>query len=301
MSTLRIAILFLMSAFAFRGVNAEDLRKPRLVLDCDTANEIDDLFAILRMIKQDKLEVVGLNSTQWFHYLGDPKSVEASQRDNEDLLQALEISGLPTPLGSSEPFGKPWGSDEPKDSPAAQFIITQAKATPANEKLIVVCTGASTNLASAIKLAPEIAPKIKAYVLGFKFDPETGVWDKSEFNVRRDLDAADFLFNQPELEVHVMPLHVSGQLKFDRDDTFAKHRSMGKVGDYLTQKWKTKFSDHSTWTMWDIALVQALIHPDLATESQVTTPPENLQRKVWMYDSIQADVMKIDYWQAVSQ
>ncbi|WP_165440801.1 nucleoside hydrolase [Rubripirellula amarantea] len=277
-----------------------EVKKPRVVLDCDTANEIDDLFAIARMMKQDELNVVGLSSAQWFHYLGNPKSVEASQRDNEDLLQVMNVTGLPMPQGSSEPFGKPWGGEQPKDSPAAQFIISQAKKTPDGEKLIVICTGASTNLASAIKLAPEIAPKIKAYVLGFAYDFEMGVWNKSEFNVRRDLNAADYLLNHLELELHVMPLEVSGQLKFDRDDTFSRHEAMGELGKYLTQKWKSKFEGSETWVMWDVALVEALIHPHLASEKQVTTPPENRKRMVWMYDSIQVDSMKDDYWQAVT-
>ncbi|TWU56403.1 ribonucleoside hydrolase RihC [Rubripirellula tenax] len=272
----------------------------RLILDCDTANEIDDLYAIVRMMKQDAFDVVGLTSSQWFHYLGDPKSVEASQKDNEDLMRVLGRSDVPMPQGSPEPLGKPWGGDDAKDSVAAQFIIAQARATPADEHLIVVCTGASTNLASAIKIAPEIAAKIKAYILGFQYDASTGVWNKSEFNIRRDLNAADFLLNQRDLELHIMPTSVSKQLTFDRDDTFTRQQSMGELGRYLTQKWKTKFPNSTTWTMWDLALVESLLHPEMASEKQVNTPPENNQRKVWMYDSIDAAAMKQDYWQTAT-
>ncbi len=40
----------------------------KLILDCDTANEIDDWYAIVHTLRQDKFEVFPLNSAQWFHY-----------------------------------------------------------------------------------------------------------------------------------------------------------------------------------------------------------------------------------------
>ena len=48
--------------------------------------------------------------------------------------------------------------------------------------------------------------------------------------------------------------------------------------------------------MWDVALVEAIADPGLATERQVTTPPENVQRRVWMYHSIDVESMKSDFW-----
>lgn len=278
-----------------------DHPRPRMILDADTANEIDDLFAIMRMLQQDQFDLLGITSAQWFHYLGERQSVEASQADNEELCRAMGRTDLPLPMGSSEPMGRPWGGEEPKNSAAAQFIIEQAKQTPEGEQLVVVCIGASTNLASAIKLAPEILPKLKAYVLGFQYDVAEGIWNKSEFNIRRDLNAADFLLNHRGLELHVMPTSVSGQLKFERDATFRELHPLGDAGALLTEKWKTKFGESKTWTMWDVALVEAILVPELASEKQVTTPPENVQRRVWMYDSIDATRMKIDFWNQVKR
>jgi inosine-uridine nucleoside N-ribohydrolase len=275
-----------------------DRAKPKLILDCDTANEIDDLYAIVRMLRQEKFHVLGLNSAQWFHYKTDLRSVYASQRLNEDLVRLLGRPDLPTPVGSEQPMGEPWGGDTPKDSPAAQFIIQAALKMPAGQKLYVVCTGASTNLASAIKLRPEIAPRIKAYVLGFWYDHKRGVWNKSEFNVRRDLNAANFLLDCKELELHVMPASTAAALKFDQADSFRRQARMGPVGAYLTARWLSRFPEAKTWIMWDVALIEALIHPHLAAEKQVTTPPENVQRKVWLYHHIDAEAMRSDFWKA---
>lgn len=271
----------------------------RVVLDCDTANEIDDFYAIARMVRQDKAKVLCLSSAQWVHYLGERDSVGGSQRDNEEILSVMGITDLPTPKGSAEPMGKPWGGTDAKDSAAAQFIIDAAMKTPDGKKLSVICTGASTNLASAIKLSPKIAPRIRAYILGFQYDVERKVWNKSEFNIRRDLNAADFLLDQSDLELHVMPTSVSGQLKFDQSDSFDRQSRMGKLGQLLTEKWTARFLDSKRWTMWDVALVEAFLDPSVATEAQVKTPPENTPRNVWMYTDIDEVEMQRRFWEAV--
>ena len=284
---------------AFSGDVVGQTKKQKLILDADTANEIDDMYAIARMLNQDKFEVLALTSCQWIHYLAEDDSVGASQRENEDLIKLLGKSDLPMPLGSKEPMGKPWGGDDPKDSPAAQFIIKSAKAASPDEKLIVVCLGASTNLASAIKMEPECAKNIDAYLLGFKYDFEKSVWNKSSFNIRRDLNAADYVLNCKELNLHVMPSNVARSLTFPRDKTFARHEKMGALGVHLTAKWKARFAEFKNWVMWDLALVEAMIQPKFATLKKIDTPPENVHRKVWVYDSIRVQPMRDDYWATV--
>ncbi len=295
--TLWSIVLLLIVLSVSKTVVAQN--RPHLILDADTANEIDDLYAITRMLKQDKYEVLALTSTQWIHYLAEEDSVVGSQRENEALVRLLDMTELPTPIGSKEPMGKPWGGEEAKDSPAAQFIINAAKATSPESKLIVVCLGASTNLASAIKLKPSIASNIDAYLLGFRYDHAKQIWNKSSFNVRRDLNAADYLLNCRALNLHVMPANVARPLTFARDETFDRHEEMGELGAHLTAKWKARFADFKTWVMWDLALVEAVLHPELATMKQCSTPPENTARKVWVYDSIQVQPMRDDYWKIV--
>ena len=299
--TLLLRFLFILCfvlivSWAANSSLAQQVALPRVIVDADTANEIDDHYAIVRMLNQDKFKVLGLTSAQWIHYLGEADSVEASQRENEALLKLLGKEDLPNFLGSKEPMGKPWGGTDAKDSAAAQFIIAQAKRLPPGEKLIVVCTGASTNLASAIKLQPKIASQIKLYLLGFQYDFESGVWNKSEFNIRRDLNAADFVLDQKDLEVHVMPVSVAKQLTFSRQKTFSRNEKLGELGAYLTKRWQDHASGQDTRIIWDLALVEALIRPELAKQVQVSGPPENTARKVWMYSQIDADAMRSDFW-----
>ncbi|MEM9354261.1 MAG: nucleoside hydrolase [Planctomycetota bacterium] len=277
------------------------------MLDADTANEIDDLFAITRVVCQDRFETLCLNSAQWRHYLSSQwclpgeSSVDASHRFNRELLDSLGVRGLPLHRGSEEPLGKPWGGSEPKDSPAAQAIIAAARETPPADKLTVVCLGASTNLASAIAIEPAIVPRLRVYVLGFTYEHDRGVWNKSEFNIRRDLNAADLLLNTQGLELHVMPTNVAKDLTFDRRDTFDRLAELGPAGELLVDKWNARFEDYETWIMWDVALVEALLRPELAEQSTVSTPPENTPRQISVYSAIDAPQMRRSYWKALQR
>ena len=271
------------------------------LLDADTANEIDDLYAIAYLLEADSVDWVGLTSAQWFHQYSGDSTVHQSQRLNEELLALAGRSDLPHPIGADSSMGMPWGGYEARNSPAAQFIIEQARAMNAGEKLTVMCIGASTNLASALALAPDITERIRAYVLGFQYDTTGGVWNKDEFNIRRDLNAANYLLDAEGLELHVMPTSVAGRYQFAQDSTFARLDRSGPVGQYLKQRWQSFAPDSRQWTMWDVALLQAYLSPRQATEIQVTTPPENTRRSVWMYTDIDPQAMAEDFWHRLLQ
>ncbi len=290
-----IVLLGASSCAILRGT-ALPRRDIPMILDADTANEIDDLYAIARVLSEKRIDLLALNSAQWFHRLSPINSVQASQELNEDLLRIMDRQDIPAPLGSQDAFGMPWGGEEPRDSPAAQTIIQTAREYSPGRKLNVVCIGASTNLASAIKLAPDIIPNIRAWVLGFRYDVKEGIWDKSEFNIRRDLNAADYLLNTEELELHIMPVSVAESYTFDREATFRRLEQYGELGDYLEQAWRSRFPGSATWIMWDVALLEAMLHPEHATERLVRTPPENVERKVFMYTAIDADALRRDFW-----
>lgn len=283
-------------------VEAQSQRTPpnhqptRFILDADTANEIDDLYAIAYLFGEDSVEWLGLNSAQWFHVHSGDSTVYQSQVLNEELLTLAGYSELPHPIGADLIMGQPWGGYQPRDSPAAQLIIKEARAGSPEERLVVMCIGASTNLASAIALAPDIKENIVAYVLGFQYSETGDFWNKDEFNIRRDLNAANYLLNAEGLELHVMPTSTAKQYRWKKDLTFAKLEECGEVGNYLQQAWQRRFPDSEQWTMWDVAALQAFLHPEWATEIEVLTPPENTRRKVWIYTDIDEKAMTEDYW-----
>jgi hypothetical protein len=48
--------------------------------------------------------------------------------------------------------------------------------------------------------------------------------------------------------------------------------------------------------MWDVALLQGFLQPEQAPEISVMTPPENIQRAVWLYTDIDEEAMENDFW-----
>ena len=291
-----ILVLFSASTCAILRETALPRRDIPMILDADSANEIDDLYAIARVLSEQRIDLLALNSAQWFHRMSPVNSVQASQVLNEDLLRIMRRQDIPAPLGSQDAFGLPWGGEEPRDSPAAQTIIQTAREFSPGNKLNVVCIGASTNLASAMKLAPDIVPNIRAWVLGFRYDADEGIWDKNEFNIRRDLDAADYLLDAEELELHIMPVTVAADYTFDREDTFRRLEDYGQLGDYLEQAWRSHAPGSNTWIMWDVALIEAMLNPENTDKRLVRTPPENRERKVHMYTRIDINALRQDFW-----
>lgn len=275
--------------------------RPKLILDSDTANEIDDLFAIARLLRDTRVELLGLSSAQWFHVWSGDSTVYRSQQLNEQLLTLAGRLDVAHPLGADLMMGKPWGDYDPRPSPAAHFIIQAVKALPPGEKLAVMCIGASTNLASAIALDTTIAERISAYMLGFRYHFEAAYWDKDEFNIRRDLNAANYLLNRSDLELHIMPISVAKSYVWQREDSFRRLAKAGAMGAYLQEKWQARFADADTWTMWDVALLQAFLHPPMAVEKSVATPPENTARLVYLFQDIDTEAMYADYWESVGR
>jgi purine nucleosidase len=283
-------------------------QKQKLWLDADTGNEMDDLYAIARVLKDTSVTLIGLSSAhfnnpdllvfeKWNAY--DTKSlntVRESQRLNEELLLAMGIQHIFHPLGADRQIGRAWGQSEPRNSPAASAIIDACQKLKANEKLHIITLGAMTNIASALILDPGIKSKIKLYALGAQYNPLTRVWNKNEFNIRNDLNAFDYLLNLKGLDFTIMPLEAARSLQFDRDVTLAACREHIPVEKLLADRWRIHNPQDKLRTMWDLALVEAYLKPRLATRQLVKGPPENKGGMVSVYTAIRANEMATDFW-----
>ena len=273
----------------------------RVWIDADTANEIDDLYAITRMLAAPELEIVALSSAQWSKSpAAEGNTLEASQRLNEALLGLTGRMSIPHPRGSAAGVYW-WGADRAAYSAAAYHLIRAAQAQPAGQKLTVIALGALTNVASALMIDPSIAPKVRLYWLGAFIDTERGVWDKSEFNCLNDIPALHEVLNRKELELRVMPASVARALTFDYASTAEQLSPHGRLGAFLLDRWKQHAPGASTWIMWDLAAAEWLLKPDLVKWKTLRTPPENTQRDVEVAVSIDAEAMRADFWQAIGR
>ena len=287
----------------FRFTSSGAIASIPLIVDADTANEVDDLFAVAIALLLPELDVLGVTSAQWHTQERAPNdTVGASQKLNEEILELMGKQGVPHPEGSNFPMVR---LDRPQPSDAAQFIIEQAMALPEGEKLQVAILGPATNLASAVLIEPRIIPRVSANYIGFWHNPETRTWSKREFNTNNDPNAIDLLIDTPDLELHVMTASTSRHLVFDKVEVDRYLKGKGGVGDYLVDRWESydRFwqptdKEKAHWIMWDIAIIMALAYPGLATQSLVQSPHDNRDRLIYAYTDIDVPAMKERYWQA---
>ncbi len=283
----------------------------KYILDADTGNELDDFYAILRCIVDPEMDIIGLTSahysnTQIFvdsvwnqNPVTNFNTVQVSQEYNEQILKGLGRLDLPHPIGGKRSIGYAWGYYEGAhipEAPAIDFIIAEARKASPENRLNVICIGASTNLASALEKAPEIAKNIHAYLLGARFDKVTGVWNKSEFNIRNDLSAFDLLLDNSEIELTVMPITTCRPYVFHKTETMRRMKAYKHpVGNLLADIWPG-INAAEDRVMWDLALVIAIQQPHLATLEKRAPPPENKREYVNVYTKIDVEGMVQDFW-----
>ena len=277
----------------------------RVIIDADTANEVDDLYAIAWALLEPRLEVIGLTSAQWHTNPKTPNdSVGESQRLNEEILDLMGKTAIPAVQGSNFPMVN---EQRPQPSAAANFIIEQALKTPDDEKLSIVILGPCTNIASAILIEPKIIPKLSINYLGFWHEVKTNTWNKREFNTNNDPNAVNVLLNSANLEFRVMTATTSQHLVFEKTVMDALLKNRGGIGDYLIDRWdnydrfwQASDKEKTKWIMWDIAILEALAYPELAEEIEVITPHDNLNRNIKVYSKIDVPAMKANFENALN-
>ena len=300
--------------FVFLGLFLiANAQKQKVWLDADTGNEMDDLYAIVRLVKEPSVDLIGLSSAhfnnpdllvfeKWNAY--DTKglnTVSESQRLNVQILKALKRMNILHPIGADRQIGRAWGQEDPRDSEAARAIISAVKNLPADEILDILTIGAMTNIASALILAPEIKSRIRCFSLGAQYNPQTKVWNKNEFNIRNDLNAFDYLLNLEGFDLTMMCLEAAKPFQFKREETYSKLDESKEAEKILKDCWREQNPQDETRVMWNLALIEAYINPDMAWIKPVSTPPENKQRQINAYIKIDEKALANDFWNTLKK
>ena len=151
----------------------------RVIDDTDFACEGDDPFATVQILLSSKFDLRAITAANFMH---EPDSV---RRSYDKILEMLDIMGLreqvkvcmgSLPMTSETAY---------ETSEASEFIVAEAlREDP--RPLFVVCQGAITNVAVALKTCPAIAALMHVIWIGGADYPEGG-W---EFNLCNDVVAA---------------------------------------------------------------------------------------------------------------
>ena len=289
-----------------------EAQKQKVWIDADTGNEVDDVYAIVRLLYQSDISVEGISSAhfnnpdllvfdKWNQY--DTKNIstiDISQQLNEHILSSLGIKRILCCKGADRQIGRAWGGLDARPSAAVDALVKLVKSMPEGEKLDIICLGALTNIASAVILHPEIIPHIRCYILAAQYDSSHKIWNKNEFNVRNDLNAFDYLMELKTIDLTIMPTTTALPFRFEKSDTFEKLSADIPAYRLLTERWEETEATSMDRILWDLALVEAYLCPNFTQIEYRNVPPENGQREIKVCTKIDSEKLKSDFWKHLS-
>ena len=207
-----------------------------MVLDTDTANEIDDQFAVVHaLLSQDRLALEAIYATLFTRQGMDPAvGVRQSEEEIHRLLDRLHVDSAGRVLRGADRF---LTDDQPTVANAASDDLIRRAREPRNGRLWIAAIGALTNVASALVDAPEIAERICIVWLGGQAQHAV---DAREFNLYQDPIAARIVFDSGAPLVHIPCYGAASHLLTTTAELYAYVRPQGEIGAYLSDI----FRDH---------------------------------------------------------
>lgn len=245
-----------------------------MVLDTDTANEVDDQFALVYAMLSPRLRVEAIHAAP-FH--GAEKFSlgpgDGMQRSYDEILRLLGYLGIPSEGLAFKGSDRWLGSvDEPVRSDAAEDLIAKARA-PRRGPLYVVTIGAPTNVVSALLMAPDIADKIVVVWLGGEPEPP---WYRvnDDLNMTEDFLASQALFSCGVPLVQFPCHNVTELLGVSLPELAIYVKGKGRVGDYLYQVFEDHLPNHyaRTRSLVDIACIVYVSNPDWQYSEIIPAP-----------------------------
>ena len=155
----------------------------RVVLDCDTKNEIDDQMAIAYALGCNAIDVVGVVSVQNTVASG-PDSLAIYHEEAERIVALSGVMDVPCRRGANRPMEH---IDDVVASEGLDFLIAAGEQGP----LTLLATGPATDVAAFVQVAPQAVQENVHIVWAGAF-PDADTWNAHKFgelNARADIAA----------------------------------------------------------------------------------------------------------------
>ena len=243
-----------------------DYKKIRVIVDTDAACEADDPFAIVHALLSPKLIVRGIVA----EHFGEEGSVERSYAEIETILEAMDMK-VPVYIGQKAAMDR----DE-EVSEAVRFIIEEAKKAD-DKPLFILCQGAITNVAVALKTCPEIADRFTVIWIGTHGEaPRKAPF--REFNAGNDIAAANFVL-QSSAPLWLVPSLVYTTINIGIAEIQRRIKPCGKIGQHLFRNLVdyniSKFAGWTqgeSWSLGDSPTIAIAINPGCGHYKEAKAP-----------------------------
>jgi purine nucleosidase len=244
--------------------------RPRVVLDTDTFNEIDDQFAVAYAVRSsDKIELEAISAAPFTNKRATTakEGMTRSYEEIERLLERLSSPEIPHYHGSEAYLPD---ARTPVKSDAARQIVELAMTATHSDRLTVIAIGALTNVASALLINPEITERCKVVWLG-GHQPS---WpDQREFNLTGDIAATTAVFDSG-VPLYVVPaLGVASHLLTTREELGVYLDLEDPLSRFLYERF-AEYGSAGVWAkeIWDISAVAWLVLPSAVVSYVMSTP-----------------------------
>lgn len=243
----------------------------RLVIDTDAANEIDDQFALAYAFGAPSLDVAAAYAAPFDNDRSDGPAdgMERSYEEIRRVLGSLDRDPEEVALRGSRSTLDDGG---PTSNPAVEDLLERARADREGD-LYVAALGAPTNVAAAIRRAPEIVDEVVVVWLG----GQPHAWPTAdEFNLRGDPAAVRMLFDSGVPLVHVPCTNVAEHLTTSAAE-LDRHLDDGPAGEYLRELFDEcadRRGAGAVWTkeIWDLAPIAYLADPSRVSTHLAHSP-----------------------------
>lgn len=223
----------------------------RVIIDADTANEVDDQYALaLALGSPERFRIEGIVAAH-FGDSGGSEGIAKSLRETERVLEKAGLSGRFPVKRGADPFTY---RDAPPRSEGVDFIIERARAATPENPLWLVLLGPATDAAAALLREPAIADRLVVFWHGRTQWP-VRCWN---FNAYNDIKAARLLFSLP---CRLVLFDTGTYLRIPAAETARRFAPLGALGAYLHQIRARKPWDSPAKGFFDLGDIAALADP----------------------------------------
>lgn len=233
-----------------------DERRIRVIVDTDAACEADDPFAIVHALLSPKAIVKGIVA----EHFNEAGSMEKSYNEILTILDAMDMK-VPAYKGQLAQIDK-----DLKISEGAEFIANEA-ALNDSHPLFVLCQGAITNVAVALKNHPEINDKMTIIWIGTHGEAPYEAPFR-EFNAGNDITAANFVLKNAK-NLWLVPSRVYTTIHIGIAEIERRIAPLGKIGEHLYKNLvdynNSEFASWTkgeSWSLGDSPAIAIALNPD---------------------------------------
>lgn len=293
-------VMLLVSILLTMSVSA----KEKVILDTDMVMMYDDGVAMIMLARHPEIELLGVTTVAGNTWIPEGTAYALRQLElmgrsdipvaagvrfplRANRYETIEVErqmfGIgpssytgcfrrPEPASYLDVYKEKFEAEptlKPVDQHGVDFLIDTIKANPG--EVTVIAIGPCTNLAMAIRMAPEIIPMVKRVVyMGGAIDVPGNTTPAAEFNWWFDPEAAKMSVRAPFADQLIVGLDVCEKYHFNQE-IFERVTSVETpVTNVFKETYGPRLEKDPNYTrlVWDTIAAAVVIDPTLITEEE---------------------------------